>query len=238
MCSVGLTLTSGSVPHLHFSATDGTLQISAEATTVLRCGLKFRNRAGFSTRSVRRDVWAAPQHSACVWPPRRCSGWSPAPGRRCGRAAAGWWVEWRSWRWLPWLRIQPTEAFLSASPPPYNRGSCKRHTWWVFTSVQTSNNKLKQIPHITPQLLSTWAFEGMFWVETFSGSHTPLLCSGSLQRASSTCLGGITSPPGRITTPPDPGWEPRTYQPLLRPVWLAFSQSHHSPGGSPPNQIA
>lgn len=107
---------------------------SATDTAEALC-LQFRNPAGFSTESGRRDVLAAPQHSACVWPPQKCSSWSPVPGQRCARAAVGWWAGWRSWIWPPWPRTQPTEAFLSASPPPYNQGSCTRKAWLIFFCV-------------------------------------------------------------------------------------------------------
>lgn len=50
---------------------------------------------------------------------------------------------------------------------------------------------------------------------------------------------GLLHLPGRYRpSPSSSGWEPGTYQTLLRPVWLAVSQSRHLPGGSPPNQIA
>lgn len=99
------------------------------------CVYSSETRQVFSTESGRRDVLAAPQRSACVWPPQKCSSWSPVPGQRCARAAVGWWAGWRSWIWPPWPRTQPMEAFLSASPPPYNQGSFKRNAWLIFFFV-------------------------------------------------------------------------------------------------------
>lgn len=87
--------------------------------------LKFFNLAAFSTESERMGVSAALQRSACVWLPRKCSPWSPAPAQRCVRGAGGWWAGWRSWIWLPWLRIRPTGASRSTSPPLCNPGSWK-----------------------------------------------------------------------------------------------------------------
>lgn len=87
--------------------------------------LKFFNLAAFSTESERMGVSAALQRSVCVWLPRKCSPWSPAPAQRCVRGAGGWWAGWRSWIWLPWLRIRPTGASPSTSPPLCNPGSWK-----------------------------------------------------------------------------------------------------------------